>query len=139
MRLDRVFVDTNVLISGLVFAGNEFDLLEMARVGTIRLVLAEAVIEEARRVISRRFPEMRDILERFLESADYDWVDRPDQEAIQSASVVLRDPDDAEIVASAMLAEPTVMITGDKDLLTGDVRRVVPACRCADYLREKWA
>ena len=48
MRVDRVFLDTNVLISGLLFHGNEALLLELAAQGLVKLVISQRVVEEAR-------------------------------------------------------------------------------------------
>ena len=45
MAPDRVFVDTNVLLSGLIFDGNESRLLRLAIEGEIRLVIAEVVLK----------------------------------------------------------------------------------------------
>lgn len=48
----RVLMDTNVLISGLVFSGgNEHRILRLAEDGEITLVLPEFVLQETERVL----------------------------------------------------------------------------------------
>ena len=137
MGVERVFVDTNILLSGLMFVGNESQLLELAAQGKIRLLISAAVLDEARAVLEARFPAYVDVLAKFLALLDYDEVPYPSDDAANEASAVVRDPADAVILASILLAKPDSAITGDKDLLTDRVRGVAPMCRCAEYLRKR--
>src|SRR4030067_248351 len=124
MSVDRVFVDTKVFLSGVIYRGNEAEVLNYALLGHIRLVLAQAVIDEVRRVLKRRFPQDEPEFEEFLNRADYELIRYPDIADIHGASAMVRDPDDAPILASILLAKPDFALTGDKDLLTDEVRRV---------------
>jgi putative PIN family toxin of toxin-antitoxin system len=135
MSTHRVFVDTNVIISGILYdGGNEAGLLNGALLGRIRLVLAQVVIDETRRVLKSKFPQEEYEFEDFLSTVDCDLIDYPDKTAIEQASEMIRDPNDAPILASILLAKPDHAITGDKDLLTDEVKAVAPVCRCAEYL-----
>ena len=134
MPVERVFVDTNVLLSGLVFRGNEARLLRLASAGEIRLVLAEAVLAEAREVLQSKFPKHSEALDRFLESVEYEFVPMPDHESLSNLVEICRDPDDVFILASIRDADPDWALTGDKDLLTANIRLILPICRCSDYL-----
>jgi predicted nucleic acid-binding protein len=52
----RVTVDTNILISGINFPGGKpFQLLEMARAGTINLTVSDAILDEMADVLRRKF------------------------------------------------------------------------------------
>jgi len=51
----RVFSDTNILVSGMVFAGKERKLLDAIIDGKLELVLSDDVIDEANEVL-RSFP-----------------------------------------------------------------------------------
>jgi putative PIN family toxin of toxin-antitoxin system len=137
MSVDRVLADTNVVLSGVVYRGNEARVLDLALLGHIRLVLAEAVIDEVRRVLKRRFPQDAHEFEDFLNRADYELVRCPDPADIDHVSAMVRDPDDAPILASILLAKPDLALTGDKDLLTDEVRAIAPVCRCAEYLMKR--
>jgi putative PIN family toxin of toxin-antitoxin system len=135
MQPDRVFVDTNVLVSGTAFKGNERELIRMGVAGIVKLVLADAVILEARRVIRDKFPEYESGLDWVLTKADYHPVPRPSPRQITAAARLVRDPDDAAVLASILASNPDVALTGDKDLLTDEVKAIAPMCTCAEYLR----
>ena len=134
MAIERVFLDTNVLLSGLIFRGNESKLLEVALACEIRLVLADVVLAEARAVLKAKFPQHENVLDQFLKLLEYDGVPSPDAALVGKAKSVLRDPNDAPILASIFLSEPDFAVTGDKDLLTSDVRALAPLLTCAQYL-----
>lgn len=136
MSIDRVFVDTNVLLSGLIFSGQESRLLQLGLDRKIRLVIADAVLDEARAVLAQKFPAHVGVLDAYLAAVDHERVPYPVQAAIDHVAGLLRDPADAVILASIVNASPDVAVTGDKDLLTADVRKVAPVRRCADYLRK---
>jgi putative PIN family toxin of toxin-antitoxin system len=52
----RVTVDTNILISALLFPGGRpFQLLELAREGIIDLTVSSAILDEMGGVLARRF------------------------------------------------------------------------------------
>ncbi|MBI2843089.1 MAG: putative toxin-antitoxin system toxin component, PIN family [Armatimonadetes bacterium] len=136
MQPDRVFLDTNVLLSGLIFSGNEATLLQLALEGSIHLVLADVVLEEARAVLLDKFPSHSDILDRYLELIEYERVPLPDDATVAQAYLVCRDADDCVVAASAAISQPDVVLTGDKDLLTEEVRNWLPVSRCAEYLRK---
>ena len=135
MSIRRVFIDTNVLLSGLAFGGNEATVLRLAAANQVRLVISQAVLRETRSGIDRKFPQLAGDLEDLLSKVSWESVDYPDAEAIASASRLIRDPNDAPILASIILAKPDFALTGDKDLLTDEVKAIAPVCTCADYLR----
>jgi predicted nucleic acid-binding protein len=65
-----VLIDTNILVSGLVFLeGNEHRILKFAEDKAIVLVLPEFVLEETRAVLGLRFPGHEIFLETFLQRA----------------------------------------------------------------------
>jgi len=68
----RVLIDTNILISGLVFLkGNEHKILKLAEERKIVLVLPEFVLEEGRLVLARSFPGHEALLDAFLTSVEH--------------------------------------------------------------------
>lgn len=138
MSVDRVFVDTNVLISGLLFRkGNEAVLLELADQGLVELVLSAHVVMEAREVFAGKFAERTQVLEEFLSGAKYRIAAEPTPAELEAAAKLVRDTNDAAILASIIESKPDVALTGDKDLLTDEIRAVAPICRCADYLARR--
>jgi len=109
----RVFLDTNVLVSGFATRGLCADIIRLV-LAEHELIIGEVVLEEARRVLQQKLhlPETlaTDILA-FLEN-----------QTIQAKpktipSIRIRDEDDLMVLASALAAKADVLITGDKDLL----------------------
>ena len=137
MQVDRVFVDTNVLLSGLVFEGNEARLLQLALDGQVKLVIAGPVLDEARRILQSKFAGRAAALDELLGSLHYDTAPLPDETALHTASSLTRDPGDVVVLASMLVARADRVVTGDKDLLIEQVREAVPVCTCAQYLAER--
>jgi len=135
MSKPRVLIDTNVLISGLVWNGNESCLLEMSISRDIHLLIPAIVLTEARRVLDDKFPNHSGLLDDVLSLLDCEVLARPSHLALESAAAVLRDPNDAEILAAIIDSKPNYAVTGDKDLLTPNVRELFPTSRSADFLR----
>ena len=134
MVTDRVFVDTNVFVSGLVFNGNEYLLLKLATFGRVRLVIADTVLQETRRVLAEKLPRSGHDLDEFLDVVEYESVPVPDDDVVGRAGEMLRDPNDALILAGIMVSKPDFAMTGDKDLLTAEIRAAYPVMTCAEYL-----
>lgn len=134
MPLERVFIDTNVLVSAIAFNGKERELLHLALDGKIRPVLSEYVLLEARRVISAKFPAYLPRLQWALALLDYELVAAMDPAVITWVAGLVRDPGDVDVLAAILTAGPDYAVTGDKDLLTDEIKAIAPTCRCADYL-----
>jgi predicted nucleic acid-binding protein len=76
-------------------------------------------------------------LDEFLEEANYESVPEAGPQLISAAAGLVRDPDDASILASILMSKPDVALTGDKDLLTDEIRAIAPTCTCAEYLQRR--
>ena len=107
----RVVLDTNVIVSGLNFPGNERLVLELALRGRFELYLSTFILEEAAGVLTRKF----------------DWdEDRSSQalRAISNAGAVIyprRLPEliegghaDNRILECAVEASANYLVTGDR-------------------------
>ncbi len=137
MGPERVFPDTNVLLSGLIFRGNEARALELAIQGRIRLVLSQFVLQEAMEVLRTKFSSHVRVLDAFLDLVEYELVPEPSPQSLYYASSLLRDPDDAPILAAVLDSKPDCALIGDKDLLTDAIRLIAPVQTCAEYLRPR--
>ena len=134
MSVQRVFLDSNVIVSGLAYEGNEARVLELADSGRIRLVIVEHVLVEAQDALESKLNRAPGIGDGYMAGLDYELAPVPSPEDLSQAAGVLRDPGDVIILASILAAAPDVALTGDKDLLTDEVRAIAPTCRCAEYL-----
>ena len=115
--MNRLFIDTNVLVSGIVFDGNELEVMIKSLESGDEIYISEHILEEATRVFMKKFPKHLDMFEKFIELADIKIVEKEDyREAIQDFDDI-RDKYDAHVVACADKKGCDFIISGDKDLL----------------------
>jgi uncharacterized protein len=115
----RAVIDTNVLLSGLLWRGTPHTLMELVRVGTLTFVSSPALLAELARVIAR--PKFQAVLARSKISAEQTLADLRNLAEIVDApplaTPVSRDPDDDAVLALAVASQADLIISGDVDLL----------------------
>jgi putative PIN family toxin of toxin-antitoxin system len=115
----RAVVDTNVLVSGLLWQGPSHALIEHVRDGALSLVSSPALLAELADVLERS--KFDDVLRRSNTSRERALADAQAlAEVIAPAPLprpVCRDPDDDEVLAVALSARVDLIISGDTDLL----------------------
>ena len=118
MSRPSVLLDTNILISGLVFSGgNEHRILRLAEDGEIILVLPEFVIEEAERVLAERFAGYEALLDIFLSNISYILIQWDEfEQLLPQFKGQVRDEKDVPVLASIIASRPDFAVTGDKAL-----------------------
>ena len=112
----RVVLDTNVIISGLNFPGNERLVLELALRGRFELYLSTFILEEAAGVLGRKFS----------------WDEERTSQALRAlgnAGTVIYPPRLPEVIegghADNRILECAVEASADY-LVTGDRRHLLP-------------
>lgn len=115
----RAVIDTNVLLSGLLWGGAPHALIEHVRAGTLAMVSSPILLAELDEVIGRaKFDE---ILARSNTPHE-----RSVAEMRQLAEVIVppplpepvcRDADDDHVLACALAAQADLIVSGDADLL----------------------
>ena len=118
----RVFLDTNILISAILFPKSHVAAFLRAAVERHTIVLSTYVLEELYEVFGQKFPSNISDLEQFLTDFSYDLIHTP-KHVDSSKYPEVRDPDDLPIIASAILGDCDYLVTGDKDLLAVGLRR----------------
>ena len=115
-------LDTNVLISMVLFRGKGF--LQMLEYITQNhsLVLSTFVIDELIEVTNRNFPSKRPIIDYFLSNLSYELVYTPTY--IPSNLFQIRDSNDYPVLYSAITNDIDIFITGDKDFQEIDINRL---------------
>jgi putative PIN family toxin of toxin-antitoxin system len=115
----RLVIDTNVVVSGLLWLGNSGRLLEAAALGRVTLYTSPALLSELTatlnapklaRPILRSGLTLADLIERYLNVSI----------VVQPASVprvVPDDADDDQVLACAVAANGDLIVSGDKHLL----------------------
>lgn len=113
--LTKVVLDTNILISAIVFGGKPREVLKAAIRGQIQLVLTEDIIEEMRRVLEgKKFQspaETRDLIIHELESLAE--IVKPKEKT----TFIKKDPEDNRVLECAQGAQADYIVSGDKHLL----------------------
>ena len=114
----RVFLDANVLISGIAFRGNEHALLLRALDPRHAFLVSEDVVREVRAVLGAKFPELRDEGEEFLRLLPVEVVPRAayDEGTIGGPAARI-DPGDVHVLVAAVAVRADLLATGDKGLL----------------------
>lgn len=115
----RAVIDTNVLLSALLWGGTPHALFEHVRNGTVTLISSPALLAELARVITR--PKFDAIFLRSKTSPTKTLAEvRLLAEVIDPPPLpqsVCRDPDDDAVLALALAAQADMVISGDEDLL----------------------
>ncbi len=117
MSKHRYFLDANVVISGLLWKGNERMLLESGDEGKVALVTSVYVLREVEDVLKRmnfdedKVDEFVIYLRSFIELKDATLKD------VKKYWDALNDKSDVPILAAAIKAK-CVLVTGDKELLS---------------------
>ena len=85
-----------------------------------QIVVCDYVIEELQLVTSRKFPQKRKYLDRFFLELPFELVYTPKVLDLNEFPE-MRDKKDSPILATAIMEDIDVFITGDKDFLVLDV------------------
>ena len=108
----RIMLDTNVLISMLVF--KSFNAVIDKITQKYSIVLCSYVIDELHEVIERKFPNKQKDIEKFLMKLTFELVYTP--KTIEEHDLFkIRDVDDEKVLYSAIIADVDILLTGDKD------------------------
>jgi len=132
----RTVADTNVVVSGLLWRGPSRQLLDAARQGAVELFTSGALLAELEEVLQR---------EKFLKRLAAAQVQARDLvtgyaalatvvQPVQIEPIVLRDPDDDAVIACAVAAAATNIVSGDRDLLALKKHREIEICKAAEFM-----
>src|SRR3989304_2068760 len=136
----KVFLDTNVLLSGIFFEGNESKILDLVE---IDLITSEDNIEELQKVVTKK---LRYLKKRSLEIAlaettralgDIEVISRAKYgQKTKEASLLISYKNDIPILAAVLTVKPDFFLTGDAHFFTEKVRKAVPVMSTKDFLEK---
>jgi putative PIN family toxin of toxin-antitoxin system len=111
----EVVLDTNILISAILFGGKPRRILELALRGEIKICVSEPILEELKGVLRRtKFDFGAEVIQTILtELVSLANFVHPSQKI----KIVTKDPDDNRIIECALEARADYIITGDSHLL----------------------
>lgn len=131
----RIMLDTNVLISLILFPSRKFNCMLEVIIREHTLVLSSFVVEELIAVAKRKFPQKEYSIELFLSKLAYELVYTPQE--LKGGLFEIRDVKDYPVLYTAIVEQVDVLITGDKDFLNIDLEKpeiLSPAQFCEKYL-----
>lgn len=113
----RAVLDTNVLVSALLFSGPPSQLVPAWQGGRLCLVVSAEILEEYVRVLA--YPKFNLTGSEILSLIEKDVLPFVDTVRAKPISVpILRDPDDVKFLACAISAGVHWLVSGDDDLLS---------------------
>jgi putative PIN family toxin of toxin-antitoxin system len=116
-RVIRAVLDTNVLISALLFTGPSSRLVPAWQSGRLTPVISADILKEYVRALS--YPKFK-LADQEIHSLIEDDL-LPFVDTVQAAPITvpnLRDPDDMKFLACARVARVHWLVSGDGDLLS---------------------
>ena len=136
----RIFLDTNILISGIFFDGNESKILDMPEV---ELITCEDVVYELKSVTKKK---LKYLDQRNLEIALIE-VDRalndikivPREKYLQKfleAEGLITHKKDVPILSAALYASADYLLTGDLHFFTDKVQTMLKVRKAREFLDE---
>ena len=112
----RVMLDTNVLVAVLL-SSKRMNKLFMNVCERHTLVLSPYILHELEDVITKKFPQRKEDLEKILSEISYELVENMTSER----KIKIRDPKDVPVITGAINGRVEVLITGDRDFEDVDI------------------
>ncbi len=117
----RVMLDTNVLLSALLFPGERMDRMMQCIFEEHRLVLSSFVVDELNYVVRRKFPGKLKTVDGLLSGMGFELVYTPRE--MKQGLFDIRDAKDYPVLYTAIQEDVDILITGDKDFASVNVER----------------
>lgn len=106
-------VDTNVLISLLVFSSETMNQMMRCIFMEHQLILSSYIVEELKEVVKRKFPTKVAVVETLLTKMNYEYIYTP--EILDESLFEIRDVKDYPVLYTAILEDVDIFVTGDHD------------------------
>jgi putative PIN family toxin of toxin-antitoxin system len=111
----RVVYDTNVWVSGLLWRGEPHRCLRLAYAGLVKPVYCLEMLAELSHKLRRSFH----FSENRIEAVAYDFRRLGEQVDVPGKlRVVTADPDDDKFIECAVIADASIIVSGDRHLLS---------------------
>ena len=134
----KIFVDTNVLLSGIFFEGNESRILDLVE---LDLVTSEDVVDELRKVAKKKLKYLKDrpfeiaLAETENALTDISIIPRTKYiHKLKDAVALIDHKKDIPILAAVLYAKPDYFLTGDAHFFSVKVKSIVNVSTAKDFL-----
>jgi putative PIN family toxin of toxin-antitoxin system len=132
-KVRRVVLDTNVLVSALLFTGKLSRIVDLWRQGKVIPLISKETFEELRAVLEYpKFSLAPDEIQSIIENEILPFFEVVEiQEKVRGAC---RDPGDDKFIACAVSASADFLVSGDKDLTGLKQYKTVKIIRVSEFL-----
>jgi predicted nucleic acid-binding protein len=134
----KVFVDTNILISGIFFEGNEANILDMVE---LDLITSEDVVVELQRVVKKKLKYLKErtfeiaLVETEKALTDIVVIPRTKyNHKLREAELLIKHKKDIPILAAVLYVKPDYFLTGDAHFLVDSIKKYVNVITARDFL-----
>lgn len=135
-----VFIDTNIIISGIFFSGQESQILDSRE---LKLMTADICREETLEVVERKFEDLSsNSLENVLEEVEEALMDievikeKGYREKMDIAEKYVDGENDRKVLAAVLAYQPDYFITSDGHFHNEEVEARVDMIRSRDLLEK---
>ena len=116
----RIMIDTNIIISAILFPNSLPSRFIEEVTSKHSIVLCSHIIDELHRVFNKKFKDKLLYLEKFLSKFSFELVYTP-QDIKTDKYPNIRDLADLPILVSAIIEDIDVIVTGDKDFFDVEI------------------
>ena len=130
----RIMLDTNVIISIIIFNSKTLKDLLIKINDNYNLVLSSVVIDELYSVINEKFPSKTNSVNIFLNKLKFELYKLPIKDYYKNTTDI-RDKTDLPVLNSAIKSKVDIFITGDKDFLDISIKKPI-IITPSDFLKQ---
>lgn len=117
----RIMIDTNILVSAILFSSTQMNELIRVINNKHKLILSSFVIDELVGVVDRKFKGKEKAVAQFLSKFPYEMVYSPKE--TEPGLFIIRDEKDYPVLYTAIMEDVDILITGDKDFFGIDIEK----------------
>ena len=110
----RVFVDTNIVISAMLFPNGKVAKVFSHLLEKQTVIISSYTKEECIEVFEKKFPAKKEQLEIFFDGINFEEFKSPNK-IDEKKYPKIRDIKDLPVLVSAILSDADILLTGDKD------------------------
>lgn len=134
----KVFVDTNILLSGIFFEGNESRILDMVE---LDLVTCEDAVDELRSIVRKKLKYLKErtfeiaLAETEKALSDILIIPRASyNHMLKEAGLLIKHKKDIPILAAVLSIKSDYFLTGDAHFFTDSIKGIVQVMTTKDFL-----
>lgn len=134
----RIFLDTNILVSGIFFDGNESKILDLVEAD---LFTCEDAVDELHKVVHKKLKYLKDrtlgiaMLEVNRAVSDLTILKRASYSRfLQDADRLIMHKKDVPILAAVLSLKPDYFLTGDAHFSADEVKKAIRVMTAKDFL-----